>query len=399
MNKTNNNNIVTPEASGAEVVAVEVVDNKVSAVEVVTPEASAVEVSNINLNTYHMLTPLFKSLIISTTNNGKYNLSVSDSANGFYFVYSEANLNIKVPLTAVFNTNDKISGILGIAFSTAKECPSKALGLCQLPDTALCYALTGEKQGTKKSYNYLMGMDSYKNGLLSVYYWNLFKASPEVRAVFKAYCKYYNIDTLRFNLKGDFKDVSDIKIIDYLASIGLNMTGYTARDDLREHLFDLINSHDNIILNGSNIMYSNHFKTTNSIKHLLTAPHQCKGGCLKNGCLNCYKLKGAIITVLIHGSQAGTDLNTPDNCYFISEVFKLWGLNISPEALSRGKNIYRNLKRELTAINGFESIPKRFLKTNKHGELIFEGQGAVINFLRYVLKSSGVNPEDIKGGI
>lgn len=240
----------------------------------------------ISYNTYLMLTPLFKALIISSDANGKYDLKVNDNKNGFYFYYSEGDLSIKVPLTAIFNTNDKIRGILGVAFSTA-------------------------------------------------------------------------------------------------------------RDDLKADLFNMINKHDNIILNGSNIMYNNLFNAVDNIRELLTADYQCRGGCLKNGCLNCYKLKGVIITVLIHGSQAGRQLNTADNRAFISQVLKLEGINISEADLKRGVNIYRNLKREMIKGDYFKLVPTAFLKVNNAGDLIFDSQGAVINYLRHILNKHGVNAEDI----
>lgn len=280
--------------------------------------------ANFNYNTYLRLTPLFKSLIVSSTSNGEYNLKVNDFKNGFFFEYIELNLFIKVPLTVIFNTNDKIKGILGICYSTAKNCPSHNLGLCQLPDGEVCYARQGEKQGSKKVYCYLKGMGSYFKGLLSVYYWELFKKDPLTRLTLIRYLNFYNIDILRFNLKGDFKDLSDILTLNYLANSkkGLKLYGYTARDDLYTPLIELITNNRNIKLNGSNIKYNNRFYCTSDLKEYLTAKHPCRGGCLKNNCLNCLNLNNALITVLIHGAGSDSYLKNESNINLIVEVFK-----------------------------------------------------------------------------
>ena len=351
-----------------------------------------------DIGTFYKLSPLFLSLAVSSSRaSSRYNLNVTDYKNGFYFEYKELGFAIKVPLSAIFNTNDKIKGILGVAFSTAEDCPSRALNLCQLDDTELCYAVTGERQGTKKSYNYLQGMDSYKNGLLSQYYFNLFYSDNKTRDTLKRYLKYYNIDTLRFNLKGDFKSEADIKCIEYITSWGVNMTGYTARDDLKKPLFDLINKYDNIIINGSNMMYNNQFKVTYNIKDLLTAPYRCKGGCLKNSCLNCYKLKNVIITVLAHGSQAGVRLNTIDNRAFIIDTFKLIGIELTPAELKSNKNLFNGLNNLLVKKGFFKLglVPDNFLKVSKKGVVKFAGQQGIINFLDYVLKSKKINPDNM----
>ena len=363
-------------------------NNVVNASGVETSELKTVELSNINYNTYLMLTPLFKALIISTNNNGKYSLKANDDNMGFYFNYNELNLNIKVPLTAIFGTNDKLKGILAIKWSSATHCPSRALGLCQLPDTELCYAHAGEKQGSKKPANYLYGMGSYLNSLLCIYYWNLFYNDMEgiIKNTFFKYCNYYNIDTLRFNLSGDFKGVEDIENLKILASKGLKLTGYTARDDLRIELFKTINQYDNIILNGSNIMYNNRFKATDNIKNFFEAKNQCKGGCLSNGCLNCYKLKNELITVLIHGSRAGTNLNTHDNRVFITEVLNASGVQITIEDLKQSKDIFRCIKKYYRDNNLFKSVPEVFKKLNKDGVEVFDGHNGFINYLRVLFK-------------
>ena len=360
------------------------------------PEVSGLyTTSNINYNTYLMLTPLFKALIVSTNNNGKYNLKVIDNKNGFFFEYKELNLNIKVPLSAVFGTNDKLKGILAIKWASAIECPSRKRGLCQLNDTSKCYAVVGELQGSKKAPNYLLGMGSYLNSLLCIYYWDLFYNSAEVQKNFFNYCLFYGVNTLRFNLSGDFKSLKDVKILDILASHGLKLTGYTARDDLRRSLLKVMNKHDNIILNGSNQMYTNYFKATNNIFEYFNAPLYCRGGCLKNGCLNCYKLKNKVITVLIHGSRVGTDLNTPINRAFISWALNLNGYTVAPEDLNKSKDLFYNLKRVIP----LNTVPNHFKKLNKEGELIWGGHSDMINFIYYCIVKNGFKPEAFKNSL
>jgi len=375
LNNKTFNNIVSPTVSGEE----------------------AVDFNAVNINTYNNLSPLFKALIVSTNNGGKYALKVIDKDKGFYFNYREGGLSIKVPLTAIFNTNDKIRGILGVAFSSAKFCPSRSRGLCQLDSPELCYAYTGERQGSKKSYNYLMGMGSYLNALLSEYYFKLFYQDAEVRHTFYRYCNYYNIDTLRFNLKGDFKDTADIRCIEYMADMGLNLTGYTARDDLRPYLLDMINKHDNIILNGSNIMYTNQFRAVNSILEYLTAENQCLGGCLKNGCLNCYKLHDALITVLIHGKEAGVDLKTADNIHFLTWLFKQAELPITTADFKSGKNLFNNIKNAFKKHDLYAEVPDYFLKLTKKGNIVFDSQSAIIQYLRHLIRTNNINLNQYRG--
>lgn len=360
---------------------------------IVMPAGAKIEVLSgrtINLNTYNGLTPLFKALIISTNNGGKYALNVMDEKMGFYFNYSEGDLSIKVPLTALFNTNDKLKGILGIKWASAIECPSRQRDLCQLDDPADCYAYNGERQGSKKSANYLMGMGSYLNSLLCIYYFNLFNKSPEIRETFKRYCNYYNINTLRFNLSGDFKNHDDLINLKYLADMDLKLTGYTARDDLREDIMPILNKYDNIILNGSNKMYTNQFKAVDNIEYYFKAQYSCRGGCLKNGCLNCYKLHGKVIIVLIHGSRAGITLNTDYNRRFIVDIMNTAGYQISEADLNKYADLFRAVNNYFKKNDLYGEVPSIFKKLNKNGEPVFDGHNGFINYLKSLYNKGGL---------
>lgn len=333
----------------------------------------------VNYNTYLMLTPLFKSLIVSTTTaTSRYNLYKikSEADLGFYFNYIELNLSIKVPIRAVFNDNDKIKGMSALSFSTAKNCPSRSRGYCQLDDTELCYARQGEKQATKKPFKMLYGMDSLKNGELCIYYWNLFKRDAEVRHTLIRYINFKDFKFIRFNLKGDFKDVSDIKALEYIAiNSPARLYGYTARDDLQEPLFNMINNHE-VILNGSNMIYNNQFLATDSLYIYLNAPYNCLGECLK--CGNCRTRLNTQIIALIHGAGSDTKLKTSYNIDYLCELLNGEGLNITPEDL-------KNIK-----LSGLLSSLNRWLEIN--GYRIFEGQGKARdfrNYLRFIHKRQG----------
>ena len=298
------------------------------------------------------------ALIVSSNRKGSlYNLTKTDRENGYYFLFE----GIEVPFKAILQENTKTEGIVGIAFGTAKECPSKALGLCQVPQGATCYALSGERRATKRdNINGSKGMDSYFNGKLFSHFWDSFAESPQVRNDFIEYLYALGVDTIRFNLRGDFRDSTDILIIWHLAQLGFHMVGYTARDDLTG--LENLGEHPNCYLNGSNRMYTNRFKVTTSIREFLEAPHTCKGSC--KDCQNCYRLRGETITVLIHGKGADTALNTVEN----REYLENWSKTALPWDVLRG--IEWNKKGLLTNLNNqMASIPI-ILRFRSHKELI-----------------------------
>ena len=279
--------------------------------------------------------PLALALEISSRNKGKYHLGERDEAKGFYFLYDD----VKVPFRALLNENGKTHGIVGIGFGTAEDCPSRKLGLCQLPDTELCYAQSGERRATKKkNENGSKGMDSHFNGLLCSAFWDEFAVNGKLRMAFIDYLIERDIYTIRFNLKGDFRHETDVLIIYHLASWGFHMVGYTARDDLSPCL-ESLGSHEECILNGSNRMYTNRFKATTSLKEWLEAEHRCKGSC--SNCWNCYRLRGTTITVLVHGNGSETALNTPENRQFMAKI-----MSVNPDRLNgTAKGLVTNINR------------------------------------------------------
>lgn len=301
--------------------------------------------------------------VSGTKKSSKYNLSKTDRENGFYFIYG----GIEVPFRVLLNENQKTSGIVGIAFGTAKDCPSQALGLCQLPDDALCYARAGEKRATRRdNENGEKGMDSYYNGLLCSAFWDAFETSAEVRDSFEAFLIALNVKTIRFNLKSDFRHGGDILAVEYLANCGFNLTGYTARDDLAP-LLDKLGKNPRVILNGSNRKYTNRFKATANIEEFLTAKYTCRGSC--SACGNCYRLRGVTITVLIHGSGSDTELNNEANRDYIACLVEDIGYYMEDEDFETAKGLNTCINKFFKRISNiqFENIKEalKFLR-NQH---------------------------------
>lgn len=277
--------------------------------------------------------PLAVALQVSSQKNGKYHLGARDEANGFFFEYN----GIRVPFKALLNENGKTEGIVGIAFGTARDCPSRKMGLCQLPNDKLCYARGGELRATRRdNENGSHGMDSLYNGLLCSAFWDEFAVNGALRVKFMDYLDSKDIETLRFNLKSDFRHETDILCIYHLAKCGYKLTGYTARDDLSEFL-EPLGDLENCILNGSNRMYTNRFKATTSIREFVNATYKCRGNC--SNCRNCYRLRGEVITVLVHGNGSETALNTAENRQYIAELLGVAPSKLEGEALGLVTNI------------------------------------------------------------
>lgn len=322
--------------------------------------------SKYNYNTWLQLSPLFKALIVSSTKNGKYALRKTDLKEGFYFIYGELNLKIKVPLGAILETNNKIAGILGIKFISSTDCPSEKLGLCQLPDGRICYGKQGEHQSTPKNNgNGLKGMGGDLNGQLCAYFWDKFARSVCIKMRFLHYCEYYSINELRFNLKGDFRGVEDVESIKYLAESGQFkvLGGYTARDDLYLHIRALIEECLDVRVNGSNIMYNNRFFVTPYIADAVRARYLCCGKC--GNCRNCYTLDAQVITCLQHGPQSDSDLNNIIN----QEYLERWSRTALPWDLLRGID-WKAGKGLLTCLNKHLQKVGVLLRFGSHRELV-----------------------------
>lgn len=258
-----------------------------------------------NKGNYLKLTPMERALLFSAQSNGKYTVKQTEEKNGFYFTIEAQGIKIKVPFGALLSMNSKTEGIAGICFTSAKNCPSKKIGLCQVPKCAKCYAQSGEARATKKFNNGSRGMDSFLNAELSRIFWDSFAESSELRNKFIEFLESKGIDTIRFNLKGDFQNLEDLSIIYYFAESGFHMVGYTARDDLKE--CQTLGRHPNVYLNGSNVTYTNRFRVTNNLDDWFYSKYRCLGHCAD--CMQCYSLRGVEIVCLVHGQGSETALN------------------------------------------------------------------------------------------
>lgn len=287
------------------------------------------------------LESLKKAVKISSLKKGKYALSESERAKGYYFLFE----GLEVPFRALFNENSKIKGILGICFSSARECPSRALGLCQLPSDKLCYARSGEKRATRReNENGGKGMDSFYNACLSSAFWDIWKEDSDIRVRLFDYLDAKDIHTIRFNLKGDFRDSEDVDIIYHFAQSGYKMVGYTARDDLAPSLEELGN-HPKCFLNGSNRAYTNRFRVTADIEDYLNAPFRCLGSC--SNCGNCYNLRDKEIVCLVHGNGSDTVLNNEYNRDWLLAELSFLGIGISENDLMQNKGLMSSLNKAL----------------------------------------------------
>ena len=298
--------------------------------------------------------PLYRALKVSGSKKSSlYNLTKGDRERGFYFLFG----GLEVPFRVLLNDNEKTHGIAGICFGTAKDCPSRKLGLCQLPNDALCYARAGERRATRKNNeDGSQGMDSYFNGLLCSAFWDKFESEPAVRVAFMEFLDSKGIDTLRFNLKGDFRHSLDCLAVFHLAQNGYKLTGYTARDDLAD--CQALGEHPNIILNGSNQKYTNRFRATDSICDYLGAKYKCLGNCSR--CRKCYTLRGVEIVVLVHGNGSQTQLNNPINWALLNETVGAWyGVEFTKADTKRAKGLLTCLNKAL-AVRGFRELPQEF---------------------------------------
>jgi len=311
----------------------------------------------INKNTYYMTPDWFigACVSISRATSGKYLMTKKEQGQGFYLTLQVGPVALKVPFRALFDTNKKIAPSKALSFISALDCPSDRLGLCQLANSEKsCYAKNGAKQasGTFITSGQAKGapcLNSYRNSRLVTSCIDLIKSDD---ALFHKLVKYINLNVkiLRFNLKGDFRNLSDIKFLLRLASCAPRVLfyGYTARDDLFQ-VVKTYRMYSNFYLNGSNKKYTNHFKACYDLKAWLTSSKICLGGC--QGCKKCYTLKNSTILCLVHGPSQDQDLNTWLNRVFLCDLFN--SLNSSdsptlePEDLTIKKGLLESLNYQL----------------------------------------------------
>lgn len=306
------------------------------------------ETTQINKQTLYKIPVWFKlsCMTISRAISGKYHLNKKDTNNEHYLTLTFEGINLKVPFSALFDTNNKLDGIPSISFSTAADCPSQKLGLCQLTDHNLCYALRGEKQanGIYTDRGFLK-LNSYYKTVLDMEFIKTIKTNSKQLNKLYEYIN-ANFEVVRFNKKGDFKNREDYL---FLISMVLNCPntkfyGYTARDDLFKD-FEFNKTPNNFYLNGSNKMYTNLFITTTNLKDYLNSGYKCLGDCPR--CKKCYTLQRKFIKCLLHGSNTDMYFNTFDNRDFLINFFNnnFKDLNLSHRDLKTNKGLLSSLNK------------------------------------------------------
>ncbi len=152
-------------------------------------------------------------------------------------------------------------------FSTARDCPSRHLGLCAVPDK--CYALKSEVRFPKT-------VPKFRERQRKA--WAIEKVENialEIRKKIKNARK-HKIEFVRFSEAGDFENQFSVEKLKDLARLVPEITfyGYTARRDL-----EFKDLPTNLIINGSGFMISNSFtavKEENINSEDLLCPMDCK---------------------------------------------------------------------------------------------------------------------------
>ena len=231
----------------------------------------------------------------------KFYLSKTDRKNRYYCTIPVKDGSIvQVPFKAMFfkDTNTKLGNIISISSDSAIDCISDKLGFCQLPDCVKCYGKSSEQQYCRKDIINCEESNKISGFILS-------RCNPDKMAEYIA--KKYSGKIIRFCKHGDFKDKIQlnnfIKIADEVWKLDKSILfgGYTARDDLMDFMgYDSTfwQNLPNVVLNGSNRKYSNHFK---GVYEYSGKNPRCIANCEK--CLNCYgKVKNTTIEVKFHGN-------------------------------------------------------------------------------------------------
>ena len=180
--------------------------------------------------------------------------------------------------------NDKLPSTTAIFnFGSAKDCPSKALGLCEVAKQ--CYAMKAEIQ-------YYKAVPAYRNRQLAlINSLSAEKFAAMFQDINKAKRKKFTI--LRINESGDFYTQADVdkmeRVAEILANDGVKVYCYSARKDLN------FSQCQNMTVNGSNFQGHNQFKAVvKPTGKNVVCPGSCKT------CSLCSIKTGKLIEVVIH---------------------------------------------------------------------------------------------------
>ena len=181
---------------------------------------------------------------------------------------------------------------------SASECPSKALGLCKVPNNR-CYALQAEitypRTKPYRNRQKVFWLNNSKENITQVIIECLKTKRTMVKG--KLVPLYKAIKLLRFNEAGDFWSQECVEKLDYIAKAlkqyGIVTYGYTARKDLD---FDNVS----FLVKGSG-----HKKGNNGSTRVVTRKKQVKKGerlCPMNcrQCNMCSSDKGVNVAFMLH---------------------------------------------------------------------------------------------------
>jgi hypothetical protein len=168
--------------------------------------------------------------------------------------------------------------------TSATNCPSKRLGLCQIPDN--CYALRPEKRWKETlPYRERQTKDWDSKSAFEL----ASELAYEISRHFKPKIKY-----VRFSEAGDFRDQQDIEKLKQIAKLlpSVIFYGYTARSDLNYN-----DRPNNLIINGSGFMLDNSFTVIpkqDKDKHPIVCSSDCEN------CMLCKEKEYKDIKIPIH---------------------------------------------------------------------------------------------------
>lgn len=183
-----------------------------------------------------------------------------------------------------------------INITSATDCPSRRLRLCQVPEGA-CYALKSENEKFRPA------VLPYRRDQKRI--WDELSAE-EIAQDFKVIAsrkRKIPLKYVRFQESGDFRGYDDLqkmnRIADLLTGV-LKCYTYTARSDL---FGSPVRISPNLVINGSGFMVDNEFRVVN--KENVTKGPRCRGikggGCM--GCVLCKTKGGKVIQEVLRGSK------------------------------------------------------------------------------------------------
>ena len=167
--------------------------------------------------------------------------------------------------------------------TSATDCPSFQLNMCQMFDTSRCYAYRAENQFPNVLAFRRKQAQSWR------------QSNPEtiVIAILDSIRrKQTPIHFIRFSESGDFRSQVDVDKMSHIASMlpWLTFYGYSSRQDL-----SFKSVPENMTVNGSGFMIHNQFDAV----HEYTGKHiKCLGNCRE--CNTCKGRRGVKIENLLH---------------------------------------------------------------------------------------------------